>query len=76
MKTPSVAIQYRERGESEKLIEEFMLPRANEAVAEYMCKRGQPTVYRVHENPDPEKLRVFAQFGATVRLPHRPRQTR
>ena len=57
-----VAIQYRERGESEKLIEEFML-QANEAVAEYMCKRGFPTVYRVHENPDPEKLRVFAQFA-------------
>lgn len=57
-----VAIQYRDRGESEKLIEEFML-QANEAVAEYMCKRGLPTVYRVHENPDPEKLRVFAQFA-------------
>ena len=57
-----VAIQFRDRGESEKLIEEFML-QANEAVAEYMCKRGQPTVYRVHENPDPEKLRVFAQFA-------------
>lgn len=57
-----VAIQYRDRGESEKLIEEFML-QANEAVAEYMCKRGFPTVYRVHENPDPEKLRVFAQFA-------------
>lgn len=36
---------------------------ANEAVAEYMCKRGLPTVYRVHENPDTEKLRVFAQFA-------------
>ena len=57
-----VAIQYRDRGESEKLIEEFML-QANEAVAEYMCKRGLPTVYRVHENPDTEKLRVFAQFA-------------
>ena len=57
-----VAIQYRDRSESEKLIEEFML-QANEAVAEYMCKRGFPTVYRVHENPDPEKLRVFAQFA-------------
>ena len=57
-----VEIMYRERGESEKLIEEFML-QANEAVAEFMCKRGSPTVYRVHENPDPEKLRVFAQFA-------------
>lgn len=55
-------IQYRDRGESEKLIEEFMLA-ANEAVAEYMCKRELPTVYRVHENPDPDKLRVFAAFA-------------
>ena len=36
---------------------------ANEAVAEYMCKRELPTVYRVHENPDPDKLRVFASFA-------------
>nr|WP_297173339.1 ribonuclease R [uncultured Agathobaculum sp.] len=57
-----IDIQYRARGESEKLIEEFMLL-ANESVAECMCRRGDPTVYRVHENPDPEKLRVFAQFA-------------
>ena len=56
------AIHNRARGESEKLIEEFML-QANEAVAEYMCRHEYPTVYRVHENPDPEKLRVFAQFA-------------
>ena len=57
-----VDICFRERGESEKLIEEFML-QANEAVAEYMCKHEYPTVYRVHENPDPDKLRVFASFA-------------
>ncbi len=51
-----------ERGDSERLIEEFML-QANEAVAEYMCRRGAPTVYRVHESPDPDKLRTFAQFA-------------
>lgn len=55
-------IGWRERGESEHLIEEFMLA-ANEAVAEFMCRRDYPTVYRVHENPDPEKLRVFAAFA-------------
>lgn len=55
-------IGWRARGESEHLIEEFMLA-ANEAVAEYMCKRQLPTVYRVHENPDPDKLRVFAAFA-------------
>ena len=72
-----VAIQYRDRSESEKLIEEFML-QANEAVAEYMCKRGFPTVYRVHENPDPEKLRVFAQFARPFGYridPSRPEDT-
>lgn len=57
-----VELQYRERGASERLIEEFML-QANEAVAEYMVRRERPTVYRVHENPDPEKLRVFATFA-------------
>lgn len=55
-------IGWRARGESEHLIEEFMLA-ANEAVAEYMCKRELPTVYRVHENPDSDKLRVFAAFA-------------
>lgn len=57
-----VDVQYRSRGKSEKLIEEFMLL-ANEAVAEFMQKKAYPTVYRVHENPDPEKLRVFASFA-------------
>ena len=37
-----VDICFRERGESEKLIEEFML-QANEAVAEFMCKRCRHT---------------------------------
>lgn len=57
-----VDVHYRERGESERLIEEFML-QANEAVAEYMCRRNYPTVYRIHEKPAPDKLRAFAQFA-------------
>ncbi|MDO5142280.1 MAG: ribonuclease R [Eubacteriales bacterium] len=57
-----VELLYRDRGESERLIEEFMLL-TNEIVAETLCKRGDPAVYRVHEDPDPEKLRVFAQFA-------------
>lgn len=58
----ATVVEMRERGDSEKLIEEFMLL-ANEAVAEYLCKRNDPTVYRVHENPDPQKLRTFAAFA-------------
>lgn len=57
-----VEVSFRARGDAEKMIEEFMLA-ANEAVASYMDHRGNPTVYRVHESPDPEKLRVFAQFA-------------
>lgn len=57
-----VEVSFRARGDAEKMIEEFMLA-ANEAVAAYMTRRNNPTVYRVHEGPDPEKLRVFAQFA-------------
>src|SRR5207248_1197517 len=35
---------------------------ANEAVARELKKRAIPTVYRVHENPDPEKLAEYREF--------------
>jgi ribonuclease R len=50
-----------ENDESHQLIEEFMLA-ANEAVARELMKRAVPTVYRVHENPDPEKLAEYREF--------------
>jgi len=43
------------------LIEEFMLA-ANEAVARELKKRTIPTIYRVHENPDPEKLAEYREL--------------
>lgn len=45
----------RERGESEKIIEEFMLT-ANEAAALFAKKLEIPFIYRIHEYPDSEKL--------------------
>ena len=51
-----------ENDESHQLIEEFMLT-ANEAVARELKKRAIPTVYRVHENPDPEKLAEYREFA-------------
>jgi ribonuclease R len=36
---------------------------ANEAVARELKKRGIPTIYRVHENPDPEKLAEYREFA-------------
>jgi ribonuclease R len=50
-----------ENDESHQLIEEFMLA-ANEAVARELKKRAIPTIYRVHENPDPEKLAEYREF--------------
>src|SRR5437763_7091138 len=50
-----------ENDESHQLIEEFMLA-ANEAVAREHEKRTIPTIYRVHENPDPEKLAEYREF--------------
>ena len=56
-----VRLERVENDESHQLIEEFMLA-ANEAVARQLKKRAIPTVYRVHENPDPEKLAEYREF--------------
>src|SRR5213083_2961058 len=56
-----VRLERIENDESHQLIEEFMLA-ANEAVARELKKRAIPTVYRVHENPDPEKLAEYREF--------------
>ncbi len=51
-----------ERGDAERLIEQFMLT-ANEAVATLLTEKGIPCVYRIHENPPPEKLSEFLTFA-------------
>ena len=56
-----VRLERVENDESHQLIEEFMLA-ANEAVARELTKRAIPTIYRVHENPDPEKLAEYREF--------------
>lgn len=51
----------RERSVAEKLIEEFMLA-ANETVAEHFHRLDVPFIYRIHEDPKPEKLQRFFEF--------------
>ncbi len=50
-----------ENDESHQLVEEFMLA-ANEAVARELKNRSIPTIYRVHENPEPDKLAEYREL--------------
>lgn len=53
---------------SHQLIEEFMLL-ANETVARALKLARQPTVYRIHEKPDIERLNEFRDLAATYGFP-------
>lgn len=55
------------RGEAERLIEDFMLA-ANETVAALARSVELPFVYRVHESPDPARLRALEAFLGTLNL--------
>lgn len=61
------SIAFRERLESMRLIEEFMIA-ANVAAAETLEKARVPLIYRVHEEPSQEKLFAFADFLRTIGL--------
>ncbi len=56
-----VRLEKVENDESHQLIEEFMLA-ANEAVARELKNRTIPSVYRVHEQPDPDKLAEYREL--------------
>lgn len=60
------AIIKAERNLAHVIIEEFMIA-ANEAVASYLEESSLPSIYRVHEKPDPSKIDelrpVFKAFG-------------
>jgi len=56
-----VRLERVENDESHQLIEEFMLA-ANEAVARELKNRAVPTIYRIHEDPDPDKLAEYREF--------------
>jgi ribonuclease R len=55
----------RERNVAHRIIEEFMLV-ANETVAQHLDEHAVPTLYRVHESPDPLKVEEFEEFVSTL----------
>jgi ribonuclease R len=64
------AIIKSERSLSHMIIEEFMIA-ANEAVAAYLEDLGVPTIYRIHEEPDVDKidglLKIFNKLGLKIK---------
>lgn len=54
-------IEVRERGVGERMIESFMLS-ANETVAGHFTKKVLPFIYRVHEQPDEDRMQRFLEF--------------
>ncbi len=54
-------VYFKEQKESNQLIEEFMLL-ANRRVAELMAKAKKTMVYRVHDEPNADKLASFRRF--------------
>lgn len=55
----------RERGQAERIIEDFMIA-ANECVATHVKWLETPSMYRIHEAPEPKKVREFARIAKTL----------
>ncbi len=79
-KAEPIGVYFKESKDANHLIEEFMLL-ANRSVAEFIgrAKDGKPSgqtfVYRIHDNPDPDKLfdlnNFVRQFGYSVSTKNR-----
>jgi ribonuclease R len=64
-------VRYEEQSESHRLIEEVMIL-ANEQVAGYLADRRLPTLYRVHERPDPTAVAFLVEQLASLDVPTPP----
>ncbi|QYK41825.1 MAG: ribonuclease R [Paracoccaceae bacterium] len=57
-----ISVAFKERLETHRLIEEFMVM-ANVAAAEELIRLKKPLLYRVHEEPSPEKLDALREVA-------------
>ena len=62
--TPEAIVQ-RAQSESQRLIEDYMIA-ANVAAAQTLTKVGRPCVFRVHDQPDPEKMDALRDLSDAV----------
>ena len=61
-------VRYEAQTESHRVIEMLMIL-ANEQVAGYLADRRLPTLYRVHERPDPQSVVFLADQLASLDIP-------
>jgi ribonuclease R len=66
-----IGVRHAEQTESHRLIEHLMIA-ANEAVAGLLADRGIPTLYRVHDRPDPERVKTLVDQLASLDVPTPP----
>ena len=66
-----VGVEREEETESHRLIEELMIL-ANEQVAGYLEDARLPTLYRVHERPDPQSVAFLVEQLASLDVPTPP----
>lgn len=61
------SVAFRDRFDAHKLVEEFMVT-ANVCAAETLEQKRQPLLYRVHEEPSPEKLESLRETAESAGL--------
>ena len=66
-----VGVHLERQTESHTLIEELMIL-ANEQVASLLAERRLPTLYRVHERPDPARIELLVQQLESLDVPTPP----
>ncbi|HEX3016800.1 MAG TPA: ribonuclease R [Caproicibacter sp.] len=66
-----VSVRPRRSGEAEQMIECLMIT-ANRAAAKFAKSAGVPFVYRVHEQPNPERIKTLIQLVDAVGLDSKP----
>jgi ribonuclease R len=64
-------VRYEAQTESHRLIEELMVL-ANERVAGHLADSRTPTLYRVHERPDPQSVEFMVEQLASLDVPTPP----
>jgi ribonuclease R len=66
-----VAVHHDEQTEAHRLIEHLMIL-ANEQVAQFLADRKVPTLYRVHERPDPRSVQALVSKLEALDVPTPP----